>query len=58
MIEILSSRDATLEEIRAWNKSCGKICRTCSYNDCGLCDRYGRWVADHDTCEKWSKGEW
>lgn len=30
-----------------------KTCKTCWWNDCGLCDRIGRLKEDDDTCDKW-----
>lgn len=29
-----------------------KNCKTCRDNDCGLCNRTGRFVKDTDSCEK------
>ena len=39
------------------NDKNGKNCETCADNDYGLCDRFGMWVKENDTCVKW-RADW
>nr|DAU77516.1 MAG TPA: hypothetical protein [Caudoviricetes sp.] len=39
------------------NDENGKNCETCADNDYGLCDRFGMWVKENDTCVKW-RADW